>query len=102
MQMLSRGGNVATLPSAADANRDVRTRAVVIVNVMTRRHGSKVREKQPEVMVVGAGIADLTAAALPAKNGGRVQLLERHAARAVAGAGAGLLKPRRVFLPTAR
>ncbi len=50
-----------------DANRDVRTRAVVIVNFMSRRRGYKVGEKQPEVIVVGAGIAGLTAAALPAK-----------------------------------
>jgi hypothetical protein len=63
----------ATLLSAVNANRDVRFRAVVIVNVMTPCHGSKVREKQPEVVVIGAGIAGLTAAALLAKNGARVR-----------------------------
>lgn len=68
----------ATLPSAVKANRNVRIHAVVIVNVMTRRHGSKVREKQPDALVVGAGVAGLTAAAILAHNGLKVQVLERH------------------------
>jgi C-3',4' desaturase CrtD len=45
---------------------------------MTHRHGSSVREKQPEVLVIGAGIAGLTAAALLANNGAKVQVVERH------------------------
>jgi phytoene dehydrogenase-like protein len=45
---------------------------------MTGRRGSKVREKQPDVLVVGAGVAGLTAAALLAKKGLKVQVVERH------------------------
>src|SRR5450631_1529585 len=80
MEMLSRCGGwcQATLLSAGNANRDVCFRAVVIVNVMTGRRGSKVREKQPDVLVIGAGVAGLTSAALLAKNGSKVQVVERH------------------------
>lgn len=45
---------------------------------MTPRRGSNVRQNQPDVVVVGAGIAGLTAAALLTQNGARVQVVERH------------------------
>lgn len=61
-----------------DANGNVRFRAVVIVNVMTPGRGSNVRQNHPEVVVIGAGVAGLTAAALLARSGIAVQVVERH------------------------
>jgi C-3',4' desaturase CrtD len=45
---------------------------------MTPGHGSKVRQNHPEVVIIGAGVAGLTAAALLARSGIAVQVLERH------------------------
>jgi C-3',4' desaturase CrtD len=78
--MLSRFGNVDERRcfSAMIANGNVHLRAVVLVNVMTPRCSSKIRQNHPDVIVIGAGIAGLTAAALLAARGLRVQVLEQH------------------------
>jgi C-3',4' desaturase CrtD len=48
------------------------------VNVVDRPSGSVLRQKQPDVLVIGAGISGLTAAAFLARSGARVQVVERH------------------------
>jgi len=49
-----------------------------MMNVARVARGSTVRQKNPEVVVIGAGIAGLTAAALLSHAGRRVQVVEGH------------------------